>query len=533
MSVLLGTAAAFAVLGASTVTNTGPSIINGDLGVFPGNAIVGFPPGIVNGVIHPGDAVAAQAQSDLTVAYNTAAGLPCPPANDLTGIDLGGLNLVPGVYCFSSSAQLTGNLTLNALGDPNAQFVFQIGTTLTTASGSSVALINGAQACNVFWQVGSSATLGTATSFVGNVMALASITATTGATVNGRLLARTAAVTLDTNLITAAFCAAPGQTSPTIVKSTNSVAVEVGQTFTYSLTVNNSNPGNALLTNVVLLDTLPANVTFVSGSVPGGTISVSGNTVRFDISAMAAGTVVVATITVLANTPGTAHNSFTIVSAEFPSAASNIVATTIGLTPSPPGPGPFPGPGGPTPVVIVEINPDVVIVDQNIPNNIVVVDNFANRFLNINDNTGQVGINKKDKFKYECKSLCTGWTIKYCDGKCKDWCDSPCDKSCRRTCCDEPDDPREPINITAFLSGGNNPTGTITFGISGPNFNTGITVPVINGVATLNFDLGALLPGTHTVIARYSGDINNNPSVSTPATFIVRNLNLRRCSNRY
>jgi hypothetical protein len=208
--VSLGTADSFAVLAGTTVTNTGPTVVSGDLGVSPGTAVTGFPPGTVNnGTIHAGDAVAAQAQSDLTAAYNDAASRAC--AVVLTGQDLGGLTLTHGVYCFASSAQLTGTLTLDAQGDPNAVFIFQIGSTLTTASGSNINLINGAQSCNVFWQVGSSATLGTTTTFRGNILALTSNTATTGATVDGRLLARNGAVTLDSNTVTRAQCAAgPG-----------------------------------------------------------------------------------------------------------------------------------------------------------------------------------------------------------------------------------------------------------------------------------------------------------------------------------
>lgn len=206
----LGTADSFAVLAGSTVTNTGPSIVSGDLGVSPGSAVVGFPPGIVtNGTIHAGDAVAANAQADALIAYNTLAGQACD--QNLSGQDLGGLTLTAGVYCFDSSAQLTGTLTLDAEGDPDAVFIFQIGSTLTTASNSSVVLINGAQACNVFFQVGSSATLGTNTTFVGTIIALTSITANTGTTVEGRLLALNGAVTLDTNTITQKDCApAPG-----------------------------------------------------------------------------------------------------------------------------------------------------------------------------------------------------------------------------------------------------------------------------------------------------------------------------------
>lgn len=203
----LGTADSYAVLGASAVTNTGSSVINGNLGVSPGTAVSGFLPGIVNGSIHAADAAALQAQNDLTTAYNDAAGrLPC---SDLSGQDLGGKTLTPGVYCYSSSAQLTGKLTLDAQGDSSAVFVFKISSSLTTASSSSVMLINSAQSCNVFWQVGSSATLGTTTDFRGNILALASITLNTGATVNGRVLARSGAVTLDSNTITAAVCVTP------------------------------------------------------------------------------------------------------------------------------------------------------------------------------------------------------------------------------------------------------------------------------------------------------------------------------------
>ncbi len=201
--VSLGTSQNFAVLGGSTVTNTGVSAISGDVGVSPGTAVTGFPPGMVtNGTIHANDAVAMQAQIDLTTAYNAVAGTPCNV--NLSGQDLGGLTLTPGVYCFSTSAQLTGTLRLDFQGNPNAIFLFQIGSTLTTASGSSVLLLNsGGSTCpaNLFWQVGSSATLGTGSGFVGNILALSSITLTTAASLSGRALARNGAVTLDTNAV--------------------------------------------------------------------------------------------------------------------------------------------------------------------------------------------------------------------------------------------------------------------------------------------------------------------------------------------
>ena len=194
------TAGDFGVLGASTVTNTGTTVINGLLGVSPGTAITGFPPGTATAQ-HAADAVALQGQVDLSAAYLDA--LSRPTTVNLTGQNLGGLTLVPGVYNFDSSAQLTGTLTLNGLGNPDAVFIINIGSTLTTASASVVSLINSAQGGNVYFRVGSSATLGTATSFIGNIIAQTSITLNTGATlICGRALARTGAVTLDTNTIT-------------------------------------------------------------------------------------------------------------------------------------------------------------------------------------------------------------------------------------------------------------------------------------------------------------------------------------------
>jgi ice-binding like protein len=196
----LGAADTFAVLAGSTVTNTGLSIITGNLGLHPGTAVTGFPAGqVVAGTIQAANAAALAAKDSLTTAYNSLVSQAC--TQDLTGQDLGGKTLTTGVYCFSSTAQLTGTLTLNALGNSSAVFIFKMGSTLTTASASKVVMINGGSPSTVFWQVGSSATLGTTTSFVGNILALTSITVTTGVSVAGRTLARNGAVTLDTNAV--------------------------------------------------------------------------------------------------------------------------------------------------------------------------------------------------------------------------------------------------------------------------------------------------------------------------------------------
>ncbi len=199
----LGSAASFSVLGGSTVTNTGSTTMFGDLGLSPGSSVTGAPHSL--GATHVDDAVAVGAKNDLTTAYNNAASRP---SNGSAGTDLAGQIFLPGVRSASSSLLLSsGSVTLDAQGDPNAVFIFQIGSTLITSSSTSVLLVNGAQACNVFWQVGSSATLGTGTRFVGTIMALATITANTAATIHGRLLAQTGAVNLDTNTITTSNCA--------------------------------------------------------------------------------------------------------------------------------------------------------------------------------------------------------------------------------------------------------------------------------------------------------------------------------------
>jgi len=213
----LGTAAAFAVLaGTPAITNTGPTTITGDVGIHPAVAVTGFPPGVVTGTIHAADAVALQAKSDLVVAYDDAAGRT--PATAVAGGTLGGLTLVGGVYTAGGlTLALTGTLTLDGQNDPNSVWIFQATSDLVTASSSVVTFINGGQPCNVFWQVTSSATLGSGSTFAGTILALTSITMASGVSMTGRALARNGDVTLISDSITRSVCAAPAATaSPTV-----------------------------------------------------------------------------------------------------------------------------------------------------------------------------------------------------------------------------------------------------------------------------------------------------------------------------
>ena len=279
----LGSAQSYAVLAGSTITNTGSSIVTGDVGVSPagGGAPTGFPPGIIlSGSLHTNDASVTAAQVSLTAAYINLTNQPC--TQDLTGQNLGGKVLTAGVYCYSSAAQLTGILTLDARGDPGAVFIFKMGSTLTTASGSSVVVVNGGSLCNVFWQVGSSATIGTTTSFAGNILALTSITVNNGANISGRALARNGAVTLDTDAVNSLACVngavppSPPGVPPTTPAVCATIAPDlfvvkhhtdtftVGVTSTYSIAV--FNQGLASSGTVTVTDTLPTGLAFVSAT---------------------------------------------------------------------------------------------------------------------------------------------------------------------------------------------------------------------------------------------------------------------------
>ena len=218
LPVNLGTVSTYAILAGSTITNTGSSVVSGDIGLSPGTSITGFPPGVQSsGVTNVTNAAALSAQNALTAAYLDAQGRT--PATT-TVSDLGGSTLVPGIYKAPSSLAITGTLTLNGGGDSNAVFIFQVPSALTTASGSSVVLENGASACNVFWQVTSSATLGSTSSFAGTIEAQTSITLDTGATVSGRVLASTGAVTLDTNHVSVPTCTSATTTTTSTTTTT-------------------------------------------------------------------------------------------------------------------------------------------------------------------------------------------------------------------------------------------------------------------------------------------------------------------------
>jgi hypothetical protein len=317
----LGTATPFGVLGASTVTNTGPSNITGDLGLSPGTSITGFPPGIVLGTVEATTAVATQAQADLTTAYNVAASLT-PTTTGLS--DLVGLSLTPGVYS-GPTLSLSGDLTL--AGTAQSVWVFQTDSTLVTASASRILLTGGATACNVFWKVSSSATLGTASQFVGTVMANQSITANTSATVQGRLLADNGAVTLDSNVI------------PTITSGAPTATAAVGTPYTSTITASGT-PAASFRVSAGSLPTgltLDATTGLISGtptSAGSYTFTVTAsNGVAPDTSAAYTVTVAAAAAVPGAPTAPGARPVVGINAAANSAAAGELAATGADLTP--------------------------------------------------------------------------------------------------------------------------------------------------------------------------------------------------------
>ncbi|HEY3407339.1 MAG TPA: ice-binding family protein [Propionicimonas sp.] len=288
-SIGLGTTGPYSVLAGQTVTNTGPSALSGSVGVHPGTAVVGFPPGKVGGAIHAADAQALQAKADLKTAYDEAAG---QPADATVGAQLGGRTLVPGVYKAPSSTTITGSLTLDAKGDPGAVFIFQIGAGLTTASSSSIVLLNDAQSCHVFWQVGTSATLGTSTRFVGTIMALTSISLKTGARIEGRALARNGSVTLDNNVLTDTRCASTPTTKPSSAAPTSTAnpSTTAKPTATHSATVKATHKASSTPSPTALVST--------SGNTPGG-LAFTGGGVSGPIIGIAIGTILIGLALVL------------------------------------------------------------------------------------------------------------------------------------------------------------------------------------------------------------------------------------------
>jgi uncharacterized repeat protein (TIGR01451 family) len=265
----LRTAESFGVLAASSVSSTGLTVVGGDLGVSPGSppSVVGFPAGVVNGTIHAADPTAAQAQADLTTAYNAATNVPC---NTVIAGDLNGLTLTPGVYCAGAAIAITGTLTLDLNGDPNAFFLFKINAALNPAAGAAVTVINagaGNETCapNAFWQVAGAVTLGANSSFTGDLLANAAITAGAGATLRGRALSRSGTVTLSAN----ALSACPNPTADLSVNAVGSTpSVVPGATVTYAVTATNGGAFDAA--DATMTATLPGDLTFGSLSTPAG-----------------------------------------------------------------------------------------------------------------------------------------------------------------------------------------------------------------------------------------------------------------------
>lgn len=330
-TVNLGTTAGFAVLAGSTITNTGPTTITGNVGLSPGSAYVNTGVTLI-GTTHIADAVAVKAKSDLVTAYNDAAGRPVSAA---VPVDLGGLTLGPGVYNSGGVLSITGTLTLDAHGDPDAVFIFQSSATLITASDSHVRLINQARFCRVFWVVPSSATLATNSSFAGHIFALTDIHVQTGATVEGQLLARNGEVTLDTNLITNVVCAAARVIHITKTATPNSLTGPGTVTYTYTVT----NPGTVEFSDVTVTDNMVSPVTYVSGDVNADGLLQPGETWIYTATAtITATTTNVAVVSGTAAgvvTTGTATARVVVAGALLPNTATpwyNLLLAGVALT---------------------------------------------------------------------------------------------------------------------------------------------------------------------------------------------------------
>jgi hypothetical protein len=313
LAVPLGTSADFAVLGASTVTNTGNSVIDGSVGLWAGTAVTGFPPGVVTppGTIQVTTTAAQQAQADLTTAFGDAAGRS---VDTITPADLANQDLTAGVYSAlgKPALSLSGPLTLDGGNDPTSVFIFQTNATLTTASNTVITLINGAQECNVFWEVGDSATLGTTSDFAGNILAQNSITVTTGVTVHGRALARAGAVTLDTDLFLPPTCANAVPTTTTTVPAPTTTTVPAGTTTSTvpAGTTTSTVPAGTSTSTVPAATTTttgaPVSGTTVAGAVTTTTDPFAAGTTTSTVSAVAPIIPVVRTTTPGGNIPAVA-----------------------------------------------------------------------------------------------------------------------------------------------------------------------------------------------------------------------------------
>ena len=295
----LGTAATFGVLAASTVTNTGNTVVTGDLGLYPGTSVTGFPPGTVSGTQHINDTAAQAAQTAANSAF--IAGNALTPATVISG-DIGGQTLAPGIYTSASTIGITGTVTLDASGNANAYWVFQIGSALTTASASAVSLVNGASAANVFWLVGSSATLGTGSTFKGTIIAQASITATTTVAVTGRLLALTAAVTLDNNQIAIPTSGGGGgssffdtvqignNTDVSVTSTTTNVSVGMkGLTAAHTVTL----PATPTIGQTVTIKDLDGSLVSHSIIINGNGHNIEGSSSNYTMSSLARASLVI------------------------------------------------------------------------------------------------------------------------------------------------------------------------------------------------------------------------------------------------